>query len=231
MESAHSEVPTVLPRGRHAAAPEVVAESQRLRMLAAMASATAEKGYARVTVGDVLDRAGVSRRTFYEHFDNKQACFLAAYDFGVDLLLKAIDDAIAQPADDWLETAARATRRYLETLAASPDFARTFMLEVPAAGPEALARRAVVHERFADQLAAIHRAAREDIPELQPHPPYVFRACVGAINELVMEHLADREAGTLPVLTGPVLEVVLALLVGRELSARAAEMPDLPGRS
>src|SRR4051794_15717647 len=92
----------VLPRGRHAAPREVVVESQRTRMLSAMASAVAEKGYSRTAVADVINRAGVSRKTFYEHFANKEECFLAAYDEGVGLLLAAIDEAVREAAPDWL---------------------------------------------------------------------------------------------------------------------------------
>src|SRR3954454_10930364 len=83
----------VLPRGRHAAPRAVVAESQRERMLVAMADATASKGYGNVAVADVIERAGVSRRSFYEHFANKEECFLAAYDAGVAGLLDAIAEA------------------------------------------------------------------------------------------------------------------------------------------
>src|SRR3954463_3168983 len=79
----------VLPRGRHAAPREVVAESQRERLLVAMADAVAEKGYAHAAVADVIERAGVSRRTFYEHYANKEECFLAAYDAGVSGMLDA----------------------------------------------------------------------------------------------------------------------------------------------
>ena len=67
-----------LPRGRHAATREIVWTSQRERLLEAMAGVVADKGYARVAVADVIDHAGVSRKTFYEHFANKEACFLAA---------------------------------------------------------------------------------------------------------------------------------------------------------
>ena len=74
-----------LPRGRHAAPREVVWESQRGRLLAAMAEVVASKGYGAVAVRDVIARAGVSRKTFYEHFDNKEECFLAAYDAGVEV--------------------------------------------------------------------------------------------------------------------------------------------------
>ena len=169
----------VLPRGRYAAPRAVVRETQRARMLEAMVEAVAEKGYARVAVADVIERAGVSRKTFYEQFANKEECFLAAYDAGVDRLLAAIDAAPAELAPDWLAAARRAVEVYLEAMAAGPAFARAFLIEVLAAGPRALARRDAVQERFAAQLAAIHRRARADIPEIPALAPHTFRAAVG----------------------------------------------------
>ena len=210
----------VLPRGRHAAAREIVWASQRERMLEAMADATAERGYGRVAVADVIERAGVSRRTFYEHFANKEACFLDAYDAGVDRVLGAIEAEARAAAPDWLAGAAAGSRCYLEMLAANPAFARTFLVEVLAAGPEALERRSRVHERFAALLAEILASARRDVPELPDPPPHVLLACVGAINELVVEGLLREGAATLPRLLPAVLEVEIALLVGRELAAR-----------
>jgi len=209
----------VLPRGRHAAPRSVVSASQRERLLAAMAAAVADKGYAHVAVADVIERAGVSRKTFYEHFANKEQCFLAAYDAGITALLRSIDEAIAAAAPDWLEATAAGTRTYLQALAANPDFARTFLVEVLAAGPAALERRAEVHQRFADRLAATIRVARRDLPGLPDLPDYVFRACVGAINELVTEQLLRHGAESLPALVTPILGVELALLTGHELAA------------
>jgi AcrR family transcriptional regulator len=189
-------------------------------MLDAMVDAVAEKGYVRVSVADVIERAGVSRKTFYEQFTNKQDCFLAAYDAGVDRLLAAIDDAMAVPAAGWLDAARRAVEVYLAAMAASPAFARAFLIEALGAGPEALARRDVVQERFAAQLAAIHRRARADIPEIPSVGPHTFRAAVGAVNELVTAHVLEHGADTLPSLNEAILDVHLALLVGRELAAR-----------
>ena len=204
--------PHVLPRGRHAAPRHVVWQSQRGRLLAAMAAAVAEKGYARVAVADVVERAGVSRKTFYEQFANKEACFLAAYDAAVELVLRAIDEALDDDAPDPMAAAAVGTRAYLATLAANPDFARTFLVEVLAAGAEARERRAAVHERFAARLAAIHAAMRREFDDLPKPPPYVFRACVGAVDELVTHHLLTRGTGSLPELEGPILEIERALL-------------------
>jgi AcrR family transcriptional regulator len=210
----------VLPRGRHAAPREVVAESQRSRMLAAMAGAVAEKGYARTAVADVIERAGVSRKTFYEQFANKEECFLAAYDEGVTILLDAIDAAVRDAAPDWLAAAEAGAHCYLDNLAANPDFARTFLVEVLAAGPSALQRRAAVHERFAAQMAALNRAARRDIDELPEPPPHTYLACVGAINELVAAHLLAHGPERLGDLADAVIDIQIALMVGRELAER-----------
>ena len=208
----------VLPRGRHAASREIVWRSQRERLLEAMALAVADKGYARVSVADVIERAGVSRKTFYEHFANKEACFLAAYDAGVDAMLSAIESEIRAAAPDWLAGAEAGTRCYLETLAANGAFARTYLIEVLAAGPDALERRTHVHDRFADLLEAMHRAAREDVPELTELPRFTFRAAVGAVDELVTDELLRRGPDGLPAMLPAVLEVQMSLLVGRELA-------------
>ncbi len=209
---------SVLPRGRHAAPRPVVRGAQRARMLEAMVQAVADKGYARVAVADVIERAGVSRKTFYEQFANKDECFLAAYDASVDALLATIDEALAAIAPDWLAAVRAAVEVYLETLAASPAFARAFLIEVLGAGPDALARRAAVQERFAAQLRDFHRRARRDIPEIPEVPPYTFLAAVGAVNELVTGHVLERGAQTLPELADAIVDVELALLVGREIA-------------
>src|SRR5947208_16592512 len=82
--------PRSLPRGRHAAARDVVLASQRGRLLEAMAQCVAEQSYAATTVAQVIARAGVSRKTFYEHFPDKRACFLAAWDVGTEILLDQV---------------------------------------------------------------------------------------------------------------------------------------------
>ncbi|HEY1516006.1 MAG TPA: TetR/AcrR family transcriptional regulator [Solirubrobacteraceae bacterium] len=217
---------TVLPRGRHAAPRPVVREAQRARMLAAIVQAVAEKGYARVVVADVIERAGVSRKTFYEQFSNKDECFLAAYDASVDELLATIDEALDALAPDWLAAHRAAVSVYLEKLAASPGFARAFLIEVLGAGPDALSRRAAVQDRFAAQLRDVHRRARADIPAIPEVPPHTFRAAVGAVNELVTAHVLEHGAKTLPELADAILDVQLALLVGRQMAAELAANPD-----
>src|SRR3954452_13087236 len=110
--------------------------TQRERMLAAVVDAVAETGFAEMTVADVVARAGVSRRTFYEHFDDKLDCFLAAYQERADALFREVEEAVraAEPRDR-LRTGLDA---YLERLAAEPTFARVLTIDILAAGPRAL---------------------------------------------------------------------------------------------
>jgi len=92
-----------LPRGRHGLSRDHVLASQRGRMLDAICQAVAEKGYARTAVADVIERAGVSRETFYEHFADKEECFLAAYELASDTLRSEVAEALPAEPDDPVE--------------------------------------------------------------------------------------------------------------------------------
>jgi hypothetical protein len=121
--------------------------------------------------------------------------------------------ADAPPLGGGLRARARAgTEVYLQLLADNPAFARTFLIEVLGAGPVALERRDAVHARFAQRLADAHAAIAEQAGGLPTPAPYVFRAAVGAIHELVLDCLLKRGAAALPELLEPVLEIELRLL-------------------
>ena len=207
--------PRSLPRGPHGLERDVVLASQRGRMLGAMADAVADKGYAATTVADVVARAGVSRKTFYEHFRDKEECFLAAFDTAVDLLLEAILAAEAPGHATWVDLMRARTRAYLHTLASEPAFARTFLIEVFAAGPRALERRAQVLRRFAQLFRNLHVEARGELagpPPPVPEPVYV--AAVGAINELVSDFAREGRTADLPELEETLVYVQKALFSG-----------------
>jgi AcrR family transcriptional regulator len=218
MERASS--PRPLPRGPHGLERDVVLASQRGRMLAAMADAVARKGYAATTVADVVAGAGVSRKTFYEHFRDKEECFLAAYDTGVDLVLDAIVAARPQQGDyTWIDLMRARVHAYLHTLVANPAFARTFLIEVFAAGPHALDRRAEVLRRFAQLFRDLHEDARRQFPHLQPVPEEIYVAAVGAINELVSDVVREGRTADLPQLEDTLLFLQLALFADRDTAA------------
>ena len=207
-------MPRSLPRGRHAAAREVVLASQRGRLLEAMAACVAEQGYAATTVADVIARAGVSRKTFYEQFPDKHACFLAAWESGFELMLGLVVQAV-EAADGWEEQLRAGARVYLEVLASEPDFARSFLIEVLGAGADALERRAALHRRFADVIAAGYRAARAGEPSLGPLPDYIPQAAAGAVWELTAEHVRTRGVEGIMELAPQIERIHRALAFGR----------------
>jgi AcrR family transcriptional regulator len=213
-----------LPRGPHRLAREEVLASQRGRMLEAMAHAVAEKGYAATTVADVVGGAGVSRKTFYEHFRDKEECFLAAWDAGVQVLVDAVEHAALDAEGEWRRHVRAGVRAYLHTLAAQPDFARTFLIEVRAAGPEALERRAEVHARFAELLKTLHESYRADHPDEIPKlPDEVFIATVGAVNELVTDRVRKGRTAELPELEDAISYLQIAFLAGHARATNELE--------
>jgi AcrR family transcriptional regulator len=210
-----------LPRGQHALPPEVVANAQRARLLDAVLRTVGEKGYPATTVADVIASAGVSRSTFYEHFADKQDCFLAAYDRAADRQFETVVATGAQAGDRPFERFRAGVRGYLEGLAAEPRYARSFLVEVLAAGPEGRERRRRVQRRYAELAHRWHvdlRSARPEIPRL---PTEVFAAAVTAGQELVAQHFRDHGATDLPKLERLIVYSYMALL-GLHDEARAS---------
>ena len=149
-----------LPRGPHGLSPDEVAQSQRFRLLTAMTDAVAEKGFANTVVADVVARSGVSRATFYKMFRDKEDCFQAAYEMNAALVARFMEMGLEELADDArsgpIEKLERVLGLYIDALATAPALARVFLVEVYAAGPEAIARRRASFDRFVDIVAATH---------------------------------------------------------------------------
>lgn len=173
-----------------------------------MAEEVAENGYANTPVAAVLKRAGVSRETFYEHFANKEECFLAAYDAAAMTVLGAVAEAPVAP-DGSPAVLARldaALARYLAVLAAEPALARTFLVEVYAAGPAALARRVAIQARFTEAVIQMLSARSEQ-------ERFNCNALVGTVIALVTEKICAGETAELESLHGPLMrfaEIALA---------------------
>jgi AcrR family transcriptional regulator len=166
-----------------------IASSQRARLLAAMASVVAEKGYAATTVADVVREAGVSRSTFYELFSSKEGCFLDAYDEGVEDLLQAVRNAVHDADGDWRSQLRAGIRAYLDRLARPDHFARVYIDEIHAAGAAALEARADALRRFAGRYHASFSQARAADPSLrEPDPDALLVLCAGT-KQLVAERL------------------------------------------
>lgn len=149
-----------LPRGRHGLTREQVERDQRQRIFTGMADAMRVKGYVGTPVAEIIKRAGVSRETFYQLFDDKQGAFLAAFDCVGELLLDRLRHAVDGPGQP-AERLERGVVAYLEALASDPGYARLFLVEVHAAGPEAMARRTVIQQRIVDAVVELLDAHSE----------------------------------------------------------------------
>lgn len=202
----------VLPSGPRTLSAEAVGDVHRARLIAGMAEAAAQKGYTETTIGDVVARARVSRRTFYEHFADKDACFLAAYDASSDELMAMIARAVGDETLPWQDRVAAGVRAYLETLAAEPELTRLFLIEVLRAGPRAVERRHAVHRRFAALVQDLAEAGAPDLPPGHRFDPEIALALIGAVNELVLHDVHEGRTGELGRLGDTAVTIVRALL-------------------
>jgi AcrR family transcriptional regulator len=207
------DIPRRLPRGTHGLDPSLVAASQRTRLLEAVGRAVADKGYAATTIEDIVRGAGVSKKTFYEHFSDKLDCFLDAYEAASDELLEHVRGAQdAADGDSWLARTGAGIHAYLRWLAAEPALARVFLIEVAAAGPLALERRERLRDRYAERMRELQAAGSV--------PDEIFHAVVAGADDLVVRRL--REGGDLLELEPILLYLQVSLLAGPEVAAELA---------
>ncbi|MGK5533941.1 TetR/AcrR family transcriptional regulator [Streptomyces sp. URMC 129] len=159
----------------------------------------AEKGYPSTTIGDLVERAEISRRTFYEHFPNKEVCFLTAFDEAVTQVSGRMIEALESLArDDWQERIRRSWRVFLRDLADNPSAARSLYIETFSAGPSLIQRTTAVNAGFAELFRELHRRARAGDPEIRELPPAVFDLYIGGTAERIRDCLHTRGAAALP---------------------------------
>jgi AcrR family transcriptional regulator len=203
-----------LPSGRHSLTRDTVLASQRGRLLDAMAEAVAEHSYGATTIAHVVARAGVSRKTFYEHFSDKQDCFLAMYDIGIAFVLGRIVEEL-EAQDELRGRLVVGLETFLSVLSEEPAFCRSIVLEVQTAGPEGLARRRGVIKVFAERYLDVNRQARAGDPAIEPLSEEIALAVVGAILELVGTLVDEGRTAELPDLAEPLSEFVVRNVLAR----------------
>jgi AcrR family transcriptional regulator len=203
------------PRGRHGLPPEVVARSQRDRLLEATLTVAAEKGFATVTVADLTGEAGISRTTFYELFDDKEACFLAAYDAALDILARRISVAHEAP-ERWPDRVRAGLVALLEQLDANPELARLTIVDVAAAGPAAQRR----YRAGVQRLAPFLDEGRDFAPGGRGLPANTSRMAAGAVAGLIAEGLVGDRGEPLTALLPDLLFAALVPYLGPEAALR-----------
>jgi AcrR family transcriptional regulator len=172
------------------------------QLLEGMATCVGGKGYRATTIADVVRAARVSKSTFYAHFADKEACYVALYSAASNNVLdamRAADAAAAAAGLTWREHLVAINAGYLDQLAAGGELSRSLLVEVQTAGPSALAMRRDVLGRYVTLMRSVCDALRREEPQLRPLSPQIALGVVGGINEVVM---ATIESGPVEAVTG-----------------------------
>ncbi len=174
-----------------------------------MAEVMAEKGYVATSVADVLRRSGVSRQSFYQVFDSKLDCFMAAFGVAGDRLIRHLLETVGTDGVPWktadpLQRFEQAFTAYLEALAMELPFTRLFLIEVYAAGPSAIEHRGEVQDTitnaFADLMGVTEDAGR-----------FTCQVIVAATSSLVTKAVANEDVAALRAIGPPLIAHVRTL--------------------
>lgn len=206
-----------LPAGRHSYSREQVAHHQRERLIAGLAEAVAEKGYASVTLTDIVKHAKVSRRVFYANFESKEQCFLAAFEVVVGHLHELVAEAV-DGVEGWPQQAIAATRAVLAFLSSEPDLARLCLVESRGAGPAVSAR----FNEAVGEMAPLLCQGRAERPEGERLPDSTEDSTIGSLVSLAHRKVAAGEAAQMADLLPDCAELVLLPYLGPAEAPRLA---------
>jgi AcrR family transcriptional regulator len=208
-----------LPPGRHGLPREFVARNQRERLIAGLAEAVSENGYAGTTIAHITRQAAVSRRTFYEHFSSKDACFVAAYDTVMDALNKRVGEAFDQE-EEWPQAVRAGIAAMLEFLTAEPHLARLSMVEALVAGPVVVER----YDAAIQSLVPYFQAGREGRSKevLAGLSPTTEEALVGGMVSLISRRIFADRTPELEALLPDLVEFTLTPYLGSAEAAKVA---------
>ena len=208
-----------LPPGRHGLPREFVAHNQRERLIAGLAEAIAENGYAGTTIAHITRHAAVSRRTFYEHFASKDECFVAAYDTVMAELRERVAQAFDEE-DDWPHAVKAGIGAMLEFLAAEPHLARLCMVEALVAGPVVVERYDAAIQSFVPYFQSGREGRSPEV--LSRLSPTTEEALVGGMVSLISRRIIAGKAEELETLLPDLVEFTLTPYLGSEAAAKVA---------
>ncbi|ORB28047.1 TetR/AcrR family transcriptional regulator [Mycolicibacterium parafortuitum] len=186
-----------LASGRHRLSRDEVTAHQKQRLFKALVAVMGTKGFNNTSVDDMIKHAGVSRATFYQHFDSKLDCFMAGF---ADMQRHAMTAIQAVPATGTpMERFGVMLHRYLGFMALDPRVARLYLLEVYAAGPEAIRRRAALQQEFVAGVGRVFKARSKA-------DRFACQALVAAVSAMVTTALIDDNPDAILALEAPVLK-------------------------
>jgi AcrR family transcriptional regulator len=203
-----------LPPGRHGLPRVFVAENQRERLLNGVVEAVADNGYNAATIASITAAAKISRRTFYEHFEGKEDCFLAAYAM---IEAHVLDSMLAAPGavEPWPDRERARLAALLDVLARDAAVARCFLIEPLAAGGEIAAR-------YREAMQLLAATLRPEPPPTELDMEIRDQALIGGIATLIVRRLNADGARRLTELLPDLVELALAPYLGRDEAKRQA---------
>jgi AcrR family transcriptional regulator len=204
--------PDQLPGGHHGLTAEEVAASQRARIVDAMRTALDEHGYSGASIADVIKLAGVSRKTFYAQFADKEDCFLAIYEEHMGRLQALTRDAF-DAQDEWVPALRAGLTALLAALAYDPPIAKLCFVDVLAAGPRAAQRR----NEAMRELESILELAR---PAGNASPRALGLSMIGGLGEVLYQEIVGDRAAELPKLLPELMYALVLPFEGREAAER-----------
>jgi AcrR family transcriptional regulator/DNA-binding MarR family transcriptional regulator len=202
-----------------------VSELQRARLLDAAFALVAERGYRRMAVRGVAERAGVSPKTFYDLFTDREDCFLAAFDYAVDEL-SAVARPVYEGESGWAERVRAGLGALLELLDREPALCRLVFVEALGAGPRVLARRAQVLEQL-EQVIDEGRAGGKSARPPQELPPLTAEGIVSATFGVIHARLLQSQPEPLTGLLSALMATIVLPYRGRTAAARELARPAL----
>lgn len=206
---------------------EQLSDIQRARMLSAMAEVAVERGVGNVTVADVVARSGVSRRTFYEHFQDREQCFLATLDAAIEQLAAGVSSAYEQQ-QGWRERIRAGLAALLGFLEAEPHQGRLAIVQALGAGPSALERRRRV---LASAIAAVDEGRHEAKPGGGEPPALAAEGVVGAVLSVVHARMLQEHHPALVGLTSELMSMIVLPYLGVAAARRELAQPAPEARS
>jgi AcrR family transcriptional regulator len=197
-----------------------VSNVQRARMLAAAMEVVGERGFGGMSVARVTSRAGVSRRTFYDLFEDREDCFLSVFDDAV-AQLAAVARETARGAEPWLERVRAGLAGVLVLFGDEPVFGALLVVDALGAGPRVLARRAAVLaslSEFIDEGRSTSRTGREA-------PPLTAEGVVGAVLSVIHARMLESDPRPPIELLNSLMAMIVLPYLGHGAAARELASP------
>lgn len=199
----------IVPTGRHGLAPDAVAEHQRERLFVATVELVAKRGYRNTSIDQIVKAARVGYVAFYDLYEGKEDCFLAAFDRIVDEATEALSEAVADE-EDWPRQMAAALGCLIDLIVAEPKRARIALIEVQATGPNGYAR----YEKVVDRAVPKLQEGRKMSDEAAQLSKTLEEAVLGGVIWVVHQQLVKGDLDDTEALLGQSIQIALSPYIG-----------------